>query len=108
MNKTQFCDWASNDQEFKSYNSTKSRLAIKALPHAYDWYMSNKTELLNKEIGVKKSRKLARAYVSEKFRPDPVEYGYGSIWVSWIFYWILSAVINWVIKRLIDDWLFKK
>lgn len=107
MNKQEFVNWACKDSNYKSYSKTHSRLALQLLPIAYDWYDDNKTTIQGSDINKRKSKKLCRQYINENFKANPVEYGYGSVWVSWIFYWILSAVIEWVIRRLLDDWIFK-
>ena len=108
MNKQEFVTWACKDSNYRGYSKPHSRLALQILPVAYDWYTLNKDVIEDSEVSKRKSKKLCRQYINSNLKVDPVEYGYGSIWISWIFYWILSSVIEWVIRRLLDDWIFKK
>jgi len=111
MNKQQFTTWAMQSPDTKSYTSTQSKLALATLPLGYDWYEQNKSSLsTGKDRKAKYKRRVkseCRAYIYDKFKPNPADYGYSSVFVAWIFYWILSAVINFVIRRLLDDWIFK-
>lgn len=108
MNRTEFYTFAKSDTTFSTFDTTKRKLGEEALKYAFDWHIQN-PKVGTEHTNIKQERKTCKKYIKQNFRPLQTDYGYSSsIIAGWIFYLILNAVINWVIRRLLDDWLFKK
>lgn len=108
MNRKEFYTFAKSDTTFSTFDAHKQRLGEEALQYAFDWHIQN-PKVGTERDNIKQSRKACKAYIKKNFHPVQTNYGYSSSLIAgWIFYLVLNAVINWVIRRLLDDWLFKK
>lgn len=112
MNKSSFLSWATSNNEYLSLDGSRRDIAIKCLEKGWEWYnLQPKTvfESASKKNDGKTKKKLkndCRKYILANTNFKPAAYGYSSVFTSWIFYIVLRWTINWVLKRLLDDWLF--
>lgn len=109
MNREQFYTFAKSDNTYKTYGETRSTLADKALEYAFDWHVQNPKAGTKNGKSLRQNRKECKLYVKNRFRQDRVKaQAYGFVIPAWILSIILNVIISWVIRRLLDDWLFKQ
>lgn len=102
MNKKNFIDTILNSSYYTSLNVQKRDVLLKCANAAWTWYLTLPTQakLVTKE-NIQKLERDCYNFILTNTRFSPTSYGYSSVFTSWIFYWVLRAIVKWVAKSLL-------
>jgi len=88
----------------KSYGSAKVALAYDCIFYAEEWFNNPQGYAALSGKSPRKIRKDLKRYVNKRVRLGRYKQKYGII-PSFLWWFVARAVINWIVNRIIDQYL---